>query len=296
MTVTFDDDPEIAVGGDTPEPSAPPAVAVAVATPTTTTSSQQATIPLSTGDGNIERSINQDGSLSVKVTTTITQNDGYREIKTEYFHIPSSMANTVMLSIDAGIPPSSLYRTNMQQRTETLSTAPPIPARAEVINTGTSSDTPWMAAPSTTPTPNNNGNQQQPTSTLTQTVTQTAGTIDENKGSARVVGGFMAAIIGVAVVVGLAASNSNDNSSPSSNSSPSYPSYPTPYYPSPYSPSSKEPCPAWVPTSRAPIYGCKSKEQEPCAPHISPNMAPIYGKKKIHDSVHYGNGFYYCLV
>ena len=92
MTVTFDDDPEIVVGGDDlPDPSAPP-VAVAVATPignnnntTTTTSSQQATIPLSTGDGTIERSINQDGSLSVKVTTTITQNDEYREIKTEYF-------------------------------------------------------------------------------------------------------------------------------------------------------------------------------------------------------------------
>ena len=142
MTVTFDD-PEIVVGGDDlPDPSAPP-VAVAVATPignnnnntTTTTSSQQATIPLSTGDGTIERSINQDGSLSVKVTTTITQNDEYREIKTEYFNIPSNMANTVMLSLDAGCPPRVACITNMQQRTETtISNATPIPARAEVIN------------------------------------------------------------------------------------------------------------------------------------------------------------------
>ena len=54
MTVTFDDDPEIVVGGDDlPDPSPPPPVAVAVATPiggnnnnTTTTSSQQATISL----------------------------------------------------------------------------------------------------------------------------------------------------------------------------------------------------------------------------------------------------------
>ena len=56
-----------------------------------------------------------------------------------------------------------------------------------------------------------------------------------------------------------------------------YPSYPTPYYPSPYSPSSsKEPCPAWVPASSAPIYDCKAKEREPCDPWISSDMAPIY--------------------
>ena len=191
MTVTFDDDPEIVVGGDDfPDPSAPP-VAVAVATPignnnnnTTTTSSQQATIPLSTGNGTIERSINQDGSLSVKVvTTTITQNDEYREIKTEYFHIPSNMANTVMLSLDAGSPPSSLYRTNMQLRTETtISNATPIPARAEVINSNSNPTTTTTntggSSPAYTPrfTPRtytrrnhfNNGTQQP---TTTQTVT-----------------------------------------------------------------------------------------------------------------------------
>ena len=192
MTVTFDDDPEIVVGGDDfPHPSAPP-VAVAVATPiggnnnntTTTTSSQQATIPLSTGDGTIERSINQDGSLSVKVTTTITENDGYREIKTEYFHIPSNMANTVMLSLDAGCPPIVACITNMQQRAETtISNATPIPARAEVINnnsnptTATTNNT-GGSSPAYTPrftprtytrrNPFNNGNQQP---TTTQTVT-----------------------------------------------------------------------------------------------------------------------------
>ena len=266
MTVTFDDDPEIVVGGDDlPDPSAPP-VAVAVATPiggnnnntTTTTSSQQATIPLSTGDGTIERSINQDGSLSVKVTTTITQNDGHREIKTEYFHIPSSMANTVMLSLDAGCPPSSLYRTNMQQRTETtVSNATPIPARAEVINNNSN--------PTTATTTNTGASSP----AYTPRTGVGWGVYRNGCGASQVAGVILSIVVMIILLIVVALNRNKEDSTP--NPTPYYPSYPTPYYPSPYSPSSsKVPyCGPWVPT---PMCG------KPCAPDMSPDIAPVMGK------------------
>ena len=219
MTVTFDDDPEIVVGGDDlPGPSAPP-VAVAVATPignnnntTTTTSSQQATIPLSTGDGTIERSINQDGSLSVKVTTTITENDGYHEIKTEYFHIPSNMANTVMLSLDAGCPPSSLYRTNMQQRTETtVSNATPIPAaRAEVINNNSNP---------TTATTNTGGSSP----AYTPRTGVGWGVYRNGCGASQVAGVILSIVVMIILLIVVALNRNKEDSTPN----------PTPHYPSP---------------------------------------------------------------
>ena len=75
--------------------------------------------PLADGrTGNIKRTTNStDGSLSVKVTSTTYQPNGYREMTTEYFHIPSHMAATVSMAMDAvGEPPSSVYRTNIQHQ------------------------------------------------------------------------------------------------------------------------------------------------------------------------------------
>ena len=242
MTVTFDDDPEIVVGGDDlPHPSAPP-VAVAVATPiggnnnntTTTTSSQQATIPLSTGDGTIERSINQDGSLSVKVTTTITQNDGYREIKTEYFHIPSNMANTVMLSLDAGCPPSTLYRTNMQQRTETtVSNATPIPAaRAEVINNNSN--------PTTATTANTGASSP----AYTPRTGVGWGVYRNGCGASQVVGAIVTIAVMIILLIVVALNQNKEDSTPNPTPYPS-PSWTMP----PYTPYTFPPAYVFPPTS-----------------------------------------------
>ena len=75
--------------------------------------------PLADGrTGNIKRTTNStDASLSVKVTSTTYQPNGYHEMTTEYFHIPSHMAATVSMAMDAvGEPPSSVYRTNIQHQ------------------------------------------------------------------------------------------------------------------------------------------------------------------------------------
>ena len=123
MTIT-NDDPEITFGGmdNDPLPSAPPATASMidnnlptataigsplVSSPTTTTSSS---------GGNIERTFNDDGSLSIKITTTTSQPNGYREVQIEYFHIPSNMVDSVSLSLDAGNKPSSLYLTKVENQ------------------------------------------------------------------------------------------------------------------------------------------------------------------------------------
>ena len=161
MTVTFEDDPEISVveegGGDLnlPSPSAPDAVTASIIPenrpsldnlPTATAEVATTMIPnteaarvpsfvtrpLADGrTGNIERTTQLDGSLSVKVTTITHQPNGYRDMTMEYFHIPSDMSGTVSMAMDvAGEPPSSLYRTNIQHQTLPPSSGEvtPIPA------------------------------------------------------------------------------------------------------------------------------------------------------------------------
>ena len=171
MTIVTEDDPEISfgVGGEDddllPSPSAPPvttssmpddrssldAMPTAIATTAVATmvpNIEAARVPsfvsrsLADGrTGNMERTTNPtDGSLSVKVTTTTHQPNGYREMTTEYFHIPSHMATTVSMAMDvAGQPPSSLYRTNVQHQILPPSSGavvgPPTPASAYPITT-----------------------------------------------------------------------------------------------------------------------------------------------------------------
>ena len=127
MTVTFEDDPEISVveegGGDLnlPSPSAPDAVTASIIPenrpsldnlPTATAEVATAMIPnteaarvpsfvtrpLADGrTGNIERTTQLDGSLSVKVTTITHQPNGYRDMTMEYFHIPSDMSEVQLV-------------------------------------------------------------------------------------------------------------------------------------------------------------------------------------------------------
>ena len=160
MTVVTEDEPEISFGGedDLPSPSAPSVTASIIpenrpsldAMPTATATAaviQAARVPsfvsrpLADGrTGNIERTTNStDGSLSVKVTSTTYQPNGYREMTTEYFHIPSHMTNTVSMAMDvAGEPPSSVYRTNIQHQILPPSSGAvisPTPASAYAIPT-----------------------------------------------------------------------------------------------------------------------------------------------------------------
>ena len=169
MTIVTEDDPEISFGGEDddllPSPSAPPVTASSMpddrssldAMPTAIATTAVATmvpnieaarvpsfVSRSLADGrtgNMERTTNPtDGSLSVKVTTTTHQPNGYREMTTEYFHIPSHMATTVSMAMDvAGQPPSSLYRTNVQHQILPPSSGavvgPPTPASAYPITT-----------------------------------------------------------------------------------------------------------------------------------------------------------------
>lgn len=102
--VQFSEEPDIILGDGAP--SAPP---IATAVPATATFNDP--------NKNIERTTNADGSLSVTVTTTTIQPNGYRNVTIEYFYIPSSMAGTVAMSIDStGDPPSSLYMTKMEEQ------------------------------------------------------------------------------------------------------------------------------------------------------------------------------------
>jgi len=118
MTITNDDP----FGGiDDPLPSAPPATAsmidnnvpIATAIGSPLVSSPATTL---SSDGNIERIFNDDGSLSIKITTTTPQPNGYREVQIEYFHIPSNMVDSISMSLDAGNKPSSLYLTKMENQ------------------------------------------------------------------------------------------------------------------------------------------------------------------------------------
>src|SRR5210317_2318887 len=104
--VQFSEEPDIILGGGDGVPSAPP---IATAVPATATFNEP--------NKNIERTTNADGSLSVTVTTTTIQPNGYRNVTIEYFYIPASMAGTVAMSIDStGDPPSSLYMTKMEEQ------------------------------------------------------------------------------------------------------------------------------------------------------------------------------------
>lgn len=281
MTIT-NDDPEIVVGdigGDDGAPSAPtqasvivgeqqtalPLASAVIATPinnttaTTATTSEllpnQATIQLASGNGTIERSTNPDGSLAVKViTTTRQQQTGYNEITTEYFHIPSNMANTVLMTLAAGVPPSSLYRTNMNTRTETISTpinataiAPPTPA-ATTTTTTQSSPNNYPTATTVRPNPHANWNNS---------------VEEERKQAAQCCTVFAVIVIIIVAVVFAVTQNNDDHSSPT-------PSWSDDYYPSPYTPS--------YPSFPSPLYPTRN---EPCKPHVSPSLAPIIGKYKI---------------
>lgn len=284
-TMTITADPEIVVGsiGDNDDdgtPSAPtasvivgeqqttlPLASAVIATPinttTTTTATSdllpnQATIQLTSGNGTIERSTNPDGSLAVKVITTTRQQTGYNEITTEYFHIPSNMANTVLMTLAAGVPPSSLYRTNMNTRTETIST--PITATA-IAPPSTATATTTQASPHTYPTattvrPNPHANWNN--------------SVEEERKQAAQFCTVFAVIAVIIIAVVFAVTQSDDHSSPtpswSSNNDDYYPSPYTPSYPSFPSPSTPTgPCPPYVRPSSAPFYNCDPKPAErPC--------------------------------
>ena len=153
MTVEGDDDPEIILGA---EPSAPPQLAATASIPVASALHAPVPVPVATplgppvplavaaqsseashGNSTIETTANpDDGSLSVKVTTTNTLPNGSGEITTEYFQIPAHMASSVSAGIDVGEPPSGLYLTRKEQRTlpagtsQSLSSASPHPTTA----------------------------------------------------------------------------------------------------------------------------------------------------------------------
>ena len=87
--------------------------ATAVATPVGAPSENNTT----SAGGKIERTSNADGSLSAKITRTTNQPNGYREVQIEYFHIPSNMAGSVNMQLNAGEAPSNLYMTKTEQQT-----------------------------------------------------------------------------------------------------------------------------------------------------------------------------------
>eukprot|EP00581_Thalassiosira_minuscula_P004240 CAMPEP_0183745388 /NCGR_PEP_ID=MMETSP0737-20130205/66216_1 /TAXON_ID=385413 /ORGANISM="Thalassiosira miniscula, Strain CCMP1093" /LENGTH=373 /DNA_ID=CAMNT_0025981051 /DNA_START=63 /DNA_END=1184 /DNA_ORIENTATION=- len=246
MTVTPNDDPEIVLGGNNreyPEASAPPATGsatglrlpTAIATPVVATAPpptappQQPAATTSSG-GNIERTTNDDGSLAVKITNTTTQPNGYREMKIEYFFIPASMVSTVELSLDAGIPPSNLYLTKMEQQTLPPGTGPAM-----------------SRPPSAYPTPGETtGSGPQYTQ------------VHETPGGGSC-GRSCALCVGVActVIIALAIAGGASSQTHSSHRSPSYHRYtpapyshwyppPSPWYPPPPSP--------WSPSTPRPTY------------------------------------------
>ena len=221
MTITYDDDPEIALGGqgggdddDDGAPSAPTAMAIAMPISATESAAaasvqqpSQATVPLSTGDGTIEYATNtSDGSLAVKSVTT-TQPNGYRNIETEYFHIPNHMANTVLMSLGAGNKPSSLYRTNMQQQI-LPPTPPPSSAPATAIAIPPSGTQGHVSSQPNNTIPISNNNDQPNASTLTG---------NAGGGMEYRVFGFFFIVIAIIVMISVGAAN--QDKSPSYNSS-----------------------------------------------------------------------------
>jgi hypothetical protein len=111
-------DPEISFNPSAPPPpdNVPIATATAIpivsatAVPTEPSNTGNQSSSLLPNGSNIERITNSDGSLSVKVTKTSTQSDGYRSVRIEHYLIPTNMASTVIQSMDlTGEAPSSLY-------------------------------------------------------------------------------------------------------------------------------------------------------------------------------------------
>lgn len=127
MTIRDTNDPEISFDpSGSAAPTAPPAptdatddvpIANATAIPIVSATAvpvepNQASITDGTA---IERTTNADGSLTVKVTKTITQSDGFRSIRIEEYQVPSNMAQTVIQSMDmTGEAPGSLYLTKIE--------------------------------------------------------------------------------------------------------------------------------------------------------------------------------------
>lgn len=124
MTIRDTTDPEISFDPSASgRPTAPPADDVPVVSATAIPIIQATAVPETTSpqssllpDGsNIERTTNSDGSLSIKVTKTTTESDGWRSTRIEEYVVPANMAQTVTQSIDmAGEAPSSLYLTKIE--------------------------------------------------------------------------------------------------------------------------------------------------------------------------------------
>jgi len=223
MTIT--DDPEIVLGGiddSAPAPSAPPTSITSPLLPTAVATPVPAVAATATSSGgDIERTTNTDGSLSIKIITKTPQPNGYREIKIEYFTVPAGMASAVSISLDNGEPPSSLYMTKMEQQilppdTESVISVPP----AAPINTP-AYPTPGAAAAGTAGTPNTNYEQE------------------SNNRTSQVCAGVCCVVVIVAIIgpVFRASRSASHSANYPSPYSPSYPSYSPPYSPSPWRPS-----------------------------------------------------------
>ena len=205
---------EIVLGGDA-SLSAPPlptaaAVALPFAIPTTTNAG-----------GEIERFFFADGSLSVKITTTTIQPNGYRDVQIEYFHIPTDMASAIGMSLDHGDPPSQLYLTKLEQQT-----LPP--------GTGAVISSPASAVHQVATNHNHNApNEDQPLTNAT--VQQEDISSSSGGGCMRVCGiccGIACFIIILLSIIGAVSTTSSHSSS--SGSSSYYPPSPSPHW---YSPS-----------------------------------------------------------
>ena len=244
MTVT--DDPEIVLGVDA-SPSAPPlptaaAVALPSAIPTTTNAG-----------GEIERFFFADGSLSVKITTTTIQPNGYRDVQIEYFHIPTDMASAIGMSLDHGDPPSQLYLTKLEQQT-----LPP--------GTGAVISSPASAVHQVATNHNHNPpNEDQPLTNANATVQQEDISSSSGGGCLRVCGiccGIACFVIILLSIIGaVSTTSSHSSSSGSSSYYPPSPSWPTPS-PHWYSPS--YPTHDW--NHRHPVYPTPSRPTTSSSP------------------------------
>ena len=242
MTVT--EEPEIVLGVDDASPSAPPlptaaAVALPTAIPTTT----------NTG-GEIERFFFADGSLSVKITTTTIQPNGFRDVRIESFHIPTDMASAVGMSLDHGDPPSQLYLTKFEQQTLP-------PGTGAVISSPVSA-----VAASTNPT-QSSGNVPNEHQHLTNATVQQEDISSRSSGGCMRACGiccgiacFIIILLSIIGAVSTSSHSSNSGSSPSWHYPPS-PSWPTPS-PHWYSPS--------YPTRHHPIYPTPSRPTTSSSP------------------------------
>eukprot|EP00804_Cyclotella_cryptica_P017480 CCRYP_017376-RA/>CCRYP_017376-RA protein AED:0.35 eAED:0.35 QI:0/-1/0/1/-1/1/1/0/286 len=111
-TAPFDDYSTVATATATAIP-----IVSATAVPDTSTTLENSATPSSLlpGGTSIERITNSDGSLSVKVTKTTTQDDGYHHVRIEHYRVPADMASSVIQSMDInGMAPSSVYMTKIE--------------------------------------------------------------------------------------------------------------------------------------------------------------------------------------